>query len=274
MCYNACMISYETFSQYLLSGQIEKLHFLYESKEYIIAREDGEEGPVFAFASDAHEAVRYPSVQSLLKYAIIAGHSLHEVWWRIVPLCNDSLLDKDYVLVRYGEPLGRVTYSAAGTAAQNARYATQYLVPSIAVGIVLVLLILFGTLFVAEFTWTFFGVGTAIIAGAFIIAQLIFVKNTKRYRYGNPEAHLYLLEQGLVIITTRYEHAIPYTKIVRLDTEAGIMIVTMQHLFNFTADTGNDELKAMLSSIVSERKANKRHSKKQNKQANQSSSAS
>ena len=266
------MISYETFSQYLLSGQVAKLHFLYGAKEYIIAREDGEEGPVFAFASEAKEAVRYPSVKSLLKYAIISGHSLQEVWHHITPICNDSLLDNDYVMVRYGDPVGHITCSASGTAFRHARYATQYLVPSVIVGVMLVLVLLLCTLFVAELSWIFFAVGTAIVVGAFIIAQLIFVSNTKRYRYGNPEAHLYLLSDCAVILTTRYEHAIPYAKIIRLDTEAGITMKTMFHVFDFICDS-DKEIAQTLSSMVSEVKASKRRKKKTDKE-DQSSSAS
>ena len=267
------MISYETFTQYLLSGQIAKLHFLYDAKEYIIAREETDGVPVFAFASSEHEAVRFPSVNSLLKYAIIGGHSLQEVWYRIAPLCNDSLLDDDYIRVRYGEALGRITTSASGTAALHARYATKYLVPSVVVGVALVLVLLFCTLFVNEFSWTFFGVGTGIVAAAFVIAQFIFVNNTRRYRYGNPEAHLYLLEQGAVIKTTRHEYAIPYLKIIRLENEAELKIVTMMNMFDFIADS-DKEIAGTLAANVGEAKDAKRNSRKKNKQENQSSSAS
>lgn len=273
MCYNARMISYETFTQYLLSGQVAKLHFLYDSKEYIIAREEVDGVPVFAFASDTHEAVRFPSVNALLRYAIIGGRSLQEVWYRIVPLCNDSLLDDDYIKVHYGESLGRITSSASGTAALHARYATKYLVPSVIVGVLLVIVLLLLTLFVKEFSWTFFGVGTGIVAAAFVIAQFIFLSNTRRYRYGNPEAHLYLLEQGAVIKTSRHEYAIPYLKVIRLENEAELKIVTMMNMFDFIADSDKD-IAGTLAANVGEARDEKRNSRKKNKKADQSSSAS
>ena len=256
------MISYETFTQYLLSGQIRTLHFMYGPKEYIIAREEIDDTPEFVFVAEDHEAIRYPSVKSLLKYAIIGGRSLREVWNHIVPICNDSLLDNDYLLVHYGDSLGRVLCSARGTAITHGRYSTQYLMPSLLGAALIITLLLLCTLLINALSWTFFAVACAIVAGAFIIAQLIFVSNTKKYRHGNPRAYLYLLSDGAVIVTTRFEHAIPYTKIIRLNTEAGISMVTMKTVFKFTADNGK-EITEMLKSIIDETKAAK-HRKKKN----------
>ena len=258
------MISYETFSQYLLNGQLKTMHFMFGPKEYVIAREEIDDTPYFVFATEEQEAIRYPSVKALLKYAIIGGHSLREVWNHIVPICNDSLFDNDYLLVQYGDSLGRVVCSAEGTATAHERYATMHLLPSLASVVVVIALLLICTLFISDLSWTFFAVASAVVAGAFIIAQFIFFSNTRKYRYGNPRAYLYLLSDGAVIVTTRYEHAIPYSKIIRLDTEAGISMVTMKTVFYFTADNGK-EITDTLTSIVNELHAAKR---RRNKKAN------
>ena len=254
------MISYEAFSQYLLNGQLKNFHFRYLGKEYAIVRKEVDDVPFFIFAAEEQEAIEYSSVKSLLKHADIGGHLLEEVWENILPVCHESLADDGYVLVCHGDTLGRVVCSAEGTYNAHARYATLLLLPSIASAVALIVVLLLCTLFIAELSWTFFGVAAAIVAAAFIIAQLIFYSNTKKYHHGNPRAYLYLLSGGALLVTTRFEHEIPYTKILRLDTEAGISIVTMRKLYFFIADYGT-EITEALNSIYGEVKANKRKKK-------------
>lgn len=252
------MISYEKFSQHFNNGEITKLHFTYESKEYLIAREEGEDGTSFVFASERHEPVRYPSAVALLKYAIIGGRSLREVWYHISLICNNTLLDDDYVLTRYSDSLGKITHSVSGTLTAYDRYETMRLVPSLLVWVIAVVVLLLCTLFIPELSWTFFAIAASISVSAFGIAQLIFWSNTKKYRHGNPCAHLYLLDYGVVILTNRTEYVIPYTKILRLNTEAGICITTMMTVFIFVANEDAD-ISATLRSSVNDMKANRHH---------------
>ena len=258
------MIPYETFSQAFNSGEITKLHFTYQSKEYMIAREEGEEGPVFAFATE-EQVSQYPNAKALLKYAIIGGRSLREIWYHIDLICNDTLLDDDYILTMHSDSLGKIMYSSSGTETTYDRYLTQHFVPGMILGALVILVLLTCTLFIAELSWTFFAIAAAIVVGAVFIAQLIFFTNTKKYRHHNPRAHFYLLNHGVVIKTTRHEYAIPYTKILRLDTEAGISIVTMRTVFNFTADHGVEMTEA-LKGIVDELKAIKQRRRKKKNQ--------
>ena len=254
------MISYEAFSQYLLNGQLKNLHFRFLGKEYVIARKEVDDVPFFIFAAEGQDEVEYSSVKSLLKHADVGGHLIEEVWEEIAPVCHESLADDGYILVSHGDTLGRVVCSAEGTYNAHARYATMLLIPSIASAVILIVVLLVCTLFVAELSWTFFGIADAIVAAAFIISQLIFISNTQKYHHGNPRAYLYLLSDGAVLMTTRTEYEIPYIKILRLDTEAGIRIVTMGRVYTFIADSGK-EITEALTSIVEEVKANK-HNKK------------
>ena len=251
------MIAYETFAQYFAGGEITKLQFVYQSKEYVVARETGADGPVFAFASEDQEAVRYPSAKALLKYAFIAGHSLREIWYHMTPLCNDTRADDDYITTCYADSLGKIMYSASGTLSFFERYVLHHLVPSLILGSMLILALVLCTLFIDQLSWTFFAIATAIAVAAVAIAQLIFISNTKKYRYGNPRAHFYLLNHGVVVLTTRNEYPIPYTKILRLDTEAGIKITTLKKVYTFVANNG-EEMTATLKGIVDELKAVKR----------------
>ena len=255
------MISYEAFTKAFTSGEIQKLHFYYDSKEYLIAREAGEEAPVFSFTSGGHKPVIYPSLKALLNYAIIGGKSLREVWYHITPVCNDTLLDDDYILTLYSDSFGKVLCSGEGTASSYGRYLTKRFFPTLAMGAILILVTLACTLLINILTWTFFAVACAIVVGAILIALLIFFTNTKRFRRGNPQAHFYLLNHGAVILTSRSEYAIPYAKIIRLGTEAGITIVTWDTVFTFVADDGK-EISETLSSIVEELKSIKRRRKK------------
>ena len=255
------MISYDTFAQYLMSGEITSLHFRYGVKEYVIVREEGEEAPTFVFVSEDQEPIRYPSVKSLLKYAFFEGHSLREIWYHISPICSDSLLDNDYILALYGDTFGKVMCSSSGTAVTYDRYLTERFLPALVLSALMIAALLLATLFIDALTWTFFGVTAAIIVGGLIIAEVIFYSNTKRYRYGNPLAHMYLLDHGVVIVTTRFEHAIPYHKIIRLETEAGISIVTMKTVFTFVGNDG-EEVTKTLNAIMKELKENKHLRKK------------
>lgn len=258
------MISFETFSQYLLSGQLKALHFTFGGTEYVIARKEVDDIPFFVFTAERQEAVEYSSVKSLLKHADIGGHLLEEVWDEIVPVCHESLDDDGYILVRHADTLGRVVCSADGTFTVHERYATMRLLPSVIAAVILIVVLMLATLFVPELSWTFFAVAAAVVAVAFIIAQLIFFTNTKKYRHGNPRAHLYLLNSGVVLMTTHFEHEIPYTKILRLDTEAGIQFVTMGSVYSFTADSGK-EVTETITAMFNEVKAQKRN---RNKKAN------
>lgn len=257
------MISYETFSRAIESGAISKLNFFYESKEYLIAREYDEETEilVFIFAREDGEAVEFDTAKELLKSIKIAGSSLAEIWHDVVPVCNDNLLDENYIKVLYGGSLGKVMNSAAGTAATHERYLTTYLLPSLIVGALAIAVLLLCTLFITTLGWTFFGIAVAVVVVAFAVAQVIFVSNTKRYRSGNPRAHFYLMADGVVILTDRFEYAIPYEKIIRLDTEAGLTIVTLKTVFSFTPSYGK-ELAEALNSIFDELKAIRKSSVK------------
>ena len=258
------MISYETFAQYFSSGEITKLHFSFQSQEYLMTREMGENGPVYSFIAEKRETVQYPSAKALLKYAFISGHSLREVWYYMSPIYNDTLFDDDYITLRHSDSLGKITYSASGTLTSFDRYLTHYLLPSLVVGAILLLALVLCTLFIAELSWIFFGVAAAIVVGAVFVAQLIFISNTKKYRHGNPRAHFYLLNHGVVIMTTRTEYTIPYTKILRLDTEAGIKIATMQKTFTFVAN-GGAEMTETLKANFEELKAIKKRRRKKKK---------
>ena len=251
------MISYEEFSQRFNSGEISKLNFYYESKEYVMAREENETGLVFVFASEEREAIRYPSVAALLKYAIIGDHSLREIWYHITPICYDTLLDDDYVVTQHSDSLGKITSSVGGTLTAYDSYLMLRLLPSMIVWVLAVVVLLLCTLFVPTLSWIFFAVAVSISVAALGITQLIFWSNTKKYRQGNPNAHLYLMENGVVLLTNRAEHAIPYTKIRRLDTEAGICISTLLTVYIFVA--GEEKgIAATLKNTVDEIKANRR----------------
>lgn len=259
------MISFETFTNSLESGEITKLNFTYESKEYLIVREDREENEegvaspsVFAFASEDYTAVRFATAKELLKTVTVGGLPLRDAWKFIVPICEDTLLDEDYIETLYGDSLGKVMCSASGTTASHERYLTQYLLPSIVVGLVVLFALLMCALFIPSISWKFFGIAAAIVVAALVVVQIILFSNTKRYRHRNPRAHCYLLYRGVVIITDRFEYAIPYEKIIRLDTEAGIRIVTLKTVFSFTANHG-EEITESLKSIFEEVKSIKKH---------------
>lgn len=265
------MISIDTFIKSLESGDITKLNFTYESKEYLIVREerevteDGEAAaPVFAFASEEHTAVRFPTPKELLKTVKVGGVSLYDVWEYVVPICSDTLLDDDYVETLYGDSLGEIMRSASGTATSYNRYLSRHLAPSIVFFALAIVALVLSTLLISAFTWTFFGVAAAIAAAVFAALQVIFVSNTNKYRHGNPRAHCYLLSRGAVIVTDRYEYAIPYEKIIRLHTEAGIKIVTMKTIFSFIPNHG-DEFKESLKYFFEEGKSIKRVFKKKKK---------
>ena len=252
------MISLETFTKSLATKEISKLNFTYESKEYLIAREEDEDGSsVFLFADEKGEPLVFPTARELTKNVTLGGEPLQDVWKFVVPICDDTLLDGDYIETVYGDSLGKIMCSAAGTTSHHDRYLTQYLIPSlIFCGLVLVALLL-STVFVSSLTWTIFGISSAIVVVGFAVTQVIFISNTKKYRQGNPCAHCYLLTRGAVIVTDRYEFAIPYEKIIRLDTEAGIQITTLRTVFTFIADHGN-EITESLKSIYAEIKSIKK----------------
>lgn len=264
------MIAYETFTKYFESGEITKLHFAFQTKEYLIAREEGESGTVFSFFAEGQEPVKYPTAKALFKYAFISGHSLREIWYYMTPICNDTLFDEDYVTLRYADTFGRITHSASGTLTHFDRYPMRHLLPSLVLASLLILALVLFTLFIPELSWVFFAVASSIVVGATVIAQLIFLSNTKKYRHGNPRAHFYLLNHGIVILTTRTEYPVPYLKILRLDTEAGIKIATLYKMFTFVANDGA-EMTETLKGIVEELKTLKHHHRKKK---NQRSSAS
>lgn len=260
------MISLDTFTKSLERGEITKLNFTYESKEYLIVREDDGEAPAFAFASEDQEAVRFATARKLVEGITVGGENLQSVWRFVVPICADTLLDDDYIGTVYGDSLGKIMCSAEGTTSLHERYLTQYCIPSIIVGLTVLLALMICTFFVPNLTWTVFGIVAGVIAAALVIAQVIFISHTKRYRHGNPIAHCYLLSRGAVIITDRYEYAIPYEKISRLSTEAGIQIVTLKTVFSFIPDHG-EELTESLKSIYEETKSIKRFFRKKKKKS-------
>ncbi len=252
------MISLETFTKSLATKEISKLNFTYESKDYLIAREDDGEGScVFLFAGEKGEPLVFPTARELTKNVTLGGESLQNVWKFVVPICDDTLLDGDYIETVYGDSLGKIMCSAGGTTSSHDRYLTQYLIPSLIFGVLILAALLLSTLFVPSLTWTIFGIASGVVAAGFAVAQVIFISNTKKYRSGNPCAHCYLLTRGAVIVTDRYEYAIPYEKILRLDTEAGIQITTLRTVFSFTADHG-DEITESLKSIYEEIKSIKK----------------
>lgn len=250
------MISFDSFKKALESGQINKLDFMYESKEYVIAREVDEETsiPSFIFAGEDFEPIVYESARELSKAVTVGDFSLRDVWNFILPICNDTLADEDYIEIVYGDTLGKIMSDEAGTAATHERYVTQYFLPSVAVCATVLFVLAICTFFLESLTWTFFGASCGVIAAAFIVAQIIFASNTKKYHQGNPRAHCYLLYRGLIIVTDRFEYAIPYEKIIRLETEAGIQIVTLKTVFSFTPSHG-EEMTESLKSIFEEVKS-------------------
>lgn len=253
------MISFDAFKKALESGQINRLNFMYESKEYVIAREVDEETstPSFIFAGENFEPVVYESARELSKAVTVGDFSLRDVWNFILPICNDTLKDGDYIEIVYGDTLGKIMSDEEGTSSTHERYLTQYLLPSVAVFSVVLAILAVCTFFIETLSWTFFGATCGVIAAAFIIAQIIFFSNTKKYRQGNPRAHCYLLYRGMIIVTDRFEYAIPYEKIIRLDTEAGIRIVTLKTVFSFTPSRG-EEMTESLKSIFEEVKSIKK----------------
>lgn len=260
------MISFETFTKSLSSGVISKLNFTYEAKEYLIVREVDEEtsAPVYIFASEDQEPLTFSTAREMMKKVTVGGEPFSDVWKFVVPICSDTLLDNDYIETVYADSLGKIFCSAEGTTSRHERYSTQYLIPSLAFCVVLLLALLFCTLFVPSLTWTIFGITSAVVVGGFAIAQVIFISYAKRYRQGNPCAHCYLLTHGAVIVTDRYEYAIPYEKIARLDTEAGIKITTNGTVFSFTADHG-EEITESFKSIYEELKSIKKVFRKKKK---------
>lgn len=261
------MISLETFTKSLVLGEISRLNFTYESKEYLIAREVDEEGvPSFVFASEDNEAVKFPKARELLETVRVGGSPLSEVWKFVVPICDDTLYDDDYVKTMYGESLGKIMCSATGTVSLHDRYSTQYLIPSVVIAALILIALSFCTHFISNLNWMLFGIISAVIVAALIIAQIIFYNDTKKYRQGNPCAHCYLLSRGAVIVTDRFEYAIPYEKIIRLDTEAGIRITTLRTVFAFTADNGA-EITESLKAIYEEVKSIKRVFRKKGKKS-------
>ena len=69
-----------------------------------------------------------------------------------------------------------------------------------------------------------------------------------------------------MIVTDRYEFAIPYEKIIRLDTEAGIQITTLRTVFSFIADHG-EEVTESLKSIYAETKSIRKVFRKKEKKS-------
>lgn len=261
------MISLETFTKSLVMGEISRLNFTYESKEYLIAREADEEGvPVFVFVSEDNEAVKFPKARELLESVRVGGSPLSEVWKFVVPICDDTLYDDDYIKTMYGDSLGTVMCSSSGTVSLHDRYLTQYLIPSAVIGALVLIALSFCTHFIGNLDWMIFGIVSAVLVAALIVAQILFYNNTKYYRQGNPCAHCYLLSRGTVVVTDRFEYAIPYEKIIRLDTEAGIQITTLKTVFSFIADNGA-ELIDSLKSIHEEVKSIKRVFRKKGKKS-------
>lgn len=250
------MISFDTFKKALESGQINRFSFIYESKEYLVVREVDEETstPSFLFAGEDFEPIVYASAREFSKAVTVGGFSLRDVWNFILPICNDSLADEDYIKIVYGDTLGKIMNVEEGTTASHERYLTQYFLPSVIACFAILVILTFCTFFLESIRWKFFGASCGVITGAFITAQIIFVSNTKKYRQGNPRAYCYLLSRGLIIVTDRFEYAIPYEKIVRLDTDAGIKIVTMKTVFSFTPSRG-EEMTESLKSIFEEVKS-------------------
>lgn len=257
------MISFDTFKKSLENGQITKLNFSYDAKEYLIVREVDEatSTPSFIFAGEDFEPIVYESARELSKAVTVGEFSLRDVWNFIIPICNDTLADEDYIETMYGDTLGKIMNDEAGTGSSHERYLTRYLLPSVLAGLIILGILLLCTFFIDSLNWTFFGTSSGVIAAAFIIAQIILSGSTKSYRQGNPRAHCYLLYRGAVIVTDRYEYVIPYEKIIRLDTEAGIQIVTLKTVFTFTPNHGA-EMTESLRSIYEEVKAIKKVFKK------------
>ena len=261
------MISLESFTKSLATKEIAKLDFTYESKEYLIAREDGDDGSsVFLFADGTDEPQVFSTARELTKSVTLGGDPLHEAWKFVVPVCADTLLDNDYVKTVYGESLGKIMCSASGTTSRHDRYLTQYLIPSLIFAVLLLFSLLLSTLLVETLTWTIFGIASAVVVAGVVVAQIIFISNTKKYRQGNPCAHCYLLTRGAVIVTDRYEFAIPYEKIIRLDTEAGIQITTLRTVFSFIAGHG-EEVTESLKSIYAETKSIRKVFRKKEKKS-------
>lgn len=253
------MISFDSFKKALESGQINRLDFMYEAKEYVIAREVDEETsvPSFVFAGENFEPIVYESARELSKSVTVGEFSLRDVWNFITPICNDTLADDDYIEIVYGDTLGKIMNDEEGTASTHDRYVMQNLLPSVVVCAAALIILAFCTFFIDSLSWAFFGASCGVIAAAFLIAQIIFISNTRQYRQGNPRAHCYLLYRGMIIVTDRFEYAIPYEKIIRLDTEAGIQIVTLKTVFTFTPSHG-EEITESLKSIFEEVKAIKK----------------
>ncbi len=253
------MISFDSFKKALESGQINKLNFMYESKEYVIAREVDEETstPYFLFAGENFEPIVYESARELSKAVTVGDFSLRDVWNFILPICNDALKDDDYIEIVYGDTLGKIMNDEAGTASTHERYVTEYFLPSVVACAAALAILALCTFFIDALSWTFFGASCGVIVAAFTVAQIIFISNTKRYRPGNPRAHCYLLYRGLIIVTDRFEYAIPYERIISLDTEAGIKIVTLKTVFTFTPSNG-EEMTESLKSIFEEVKSIKK----------------
>lgn len=227
---------------------------------------DGEGVPTFVFVNEDNKPVKFSKARELLETVKVGGSSLSEVWKFVVPICDDTLYDDDYIETMYGDSLGTIMCSTTGTVSLHDRYLTQYLVPSVVIAALVLIALSFCTHFISNLNWMIFGIVSAVIVAALIVAQIIFYSNTKKYRQGNPCAHCYLLSRGAVIVTDRYEYAIPYVKIARLDTEAGIKITTLRTVFLFIADNGA-EITESLKSIYEEVKSIKRVFKRKEKKS-------
>ena len=252
------MIPYDTFLRYLESGVIPKLNFFYESKEYVIERreEEGEE-PFFIFAREDGEPETFNTAEELSRSVTISSQSLGEIWRLIKPLGNDTLTDETYVTVLYEDLFGKIVNSASGTAEVHERYLTRYFFPTLLLGVLCIFAFLLCTLFVDRLSWTFFAIAASSVVAAFAVFQVILFSSTRKFRRSNPRAQLFLLNSGAVILTARNDYSIPYDKITRLDTEAGLTIVTLNEVYLFTPNHG-EEITEALKTIYEEEKSLKK----------------
>ncbi len=252
------MISYDTFLHYLESGVIPKLNFFYESKEYAVERKEDANGEVcFVFAREDGEPEIFDTAEELSRSVSVSSQSLGEIWRLIKPIGNDTLTDEDYITLRYEDRFGKIVNSASGTTETHERYLTRYFFPTLILGMLVIFSFLMCTLFIDKLSWTFFAIAVSSVVAAFCVFQIILFSNTRKFRRGNPRAQLFLLNSGAVILTARNEYSIPYDQITRLDTEAGLTIVTLNTVYLFTPNHG-EEITDALKTIYEEEKSLKK----------------
>lgn len=251
------MISYDNFLRYLKSGVIPKLNFFYEANEYVIERVTDGETVSYLFAREDGEPETYATIDELAQSVFISSLSLAEIWRFIKPIGGDTLADEDYITLLYEDTFGKIVNSAEGTAETHERYLTRYFLPTLVLSAFSLLVFLLCTLFIKELNWKFFAIAASVVVVAFAAFQFILFSHTRKFRRGNPHAYLFLLNSGAVIRTKRGEFSIPYAKILHLDTEAGLKIVTLKTVYLFTPDHG-EEITEAIKTIYEEEKSLKR----------------